>query len=74
MPLVQYIPTVYVNDSVPAINASNLNKTENGLKDVTDAVIDLRDNPVVASETVFGVARIWTTTDGGDVTGHISTI
>lgn len=39
MAIEEYVPTKYINDSIPAINASNLNKTENGLKAVTDEVI-----------------------------------
>ena len=39
MALAAYTPTVYVNDSAPAQNATNLNKTETAIKDVTDEVI-----------------------------------
>lgn len=33
----EYVPTVYVNDSEPDLNETNLNKTEEALKRVTDA-------------------------------------
>ena len=33
-----YTKTTWVNDTTPAINATNLNKIETGIKDVTDAV------------------------------------
>lgn len=38
MAIDEYIPTEYINDSIPAINASNLNKAENAIKTVTDEV------------------------------------
>ena len=40
-----YQPTQWVNDSAPAINATNLNKIENQIDLVTDAVIALEDSP-----------------------------
>lgn len=70
MALNNYIPTVWVKGSIPAINAVNLNKMEAGIDAVTDEVIDLRTNPTKASETVLGVVKMWTTTSGGLVTGH----
>lgn len=33
----EYVPTVYVNDSEPDLNETNLNKTEQAIKRVTDA-------------------------------------
>lgn len=33
----EYIPTVYVNDSEPDLDETNLNKTEQAIKRVTDA-------------------------------------
>lgn len=39
MPILAYTPTVYVNDSAPPQNATNLNKTEQAIKTVTDEVI-----------------------------------
>ena len=39
-----YQPTQWVNDSAPAINASNLNKIENQIDIVSDAVIALEDS------------------------------
>ena len=39
MALTAYTPTVYINDQAPAQNATNLNKTEVGIEDVTDEVI-----------------------------------
>lgn len=39
MALTAYTPTVWVNGSTPARNATNLNKQENGIKDVTDECI-----------------------------------
>ena len=35
-----YTKTTWINNSVPAINAENLNHIEQGIKDVTDEVID----------------------------------
>lgn len=65
-----YVPTTWVDDSVPSINAVNLNKIEQGIDAVTDEVIDLRNNPTKASETVLGVVKMWTTNVGGVITGH----
>lgn len=48
MAIDEYIPTEYINDSIPAINASNLNKLENAVKSVTDEVI------VIGSVTPVG--------------------
>ena len=40
-----YDPTQWVNDSAPAINASNLNKIENQIDVVTASVIALENSP-----------------------------
>ena len=39
MPLATYTPTVWVNDTAPARNATNLNKQETGIQLVTNAAI-----------------------------------
>ena len=39
MALTAYTPTVYINDTAPPQDATNLNKTEVGLEDVTDETI-----------------------------------
>ena len=41
MALQEYIPTQWVDGTAPAINATNLNHIENGIKEVSDAVIAL---------------------------------
>ena len=41
MALADYTKTVWVNDSIPAINATNLNKIEVGIDTATDAIISL---------------------------------
>ena len=39
--LAPYSPTQWVDGTAPAINATNLNHIENGIKEVSDAVIAL---------------------------------
>jgi hypothetical protein len=41
MALQDYVPTEWVNGTLPAINATNLNHIEEGIDLVTDAVINL---------------------------------
>lgn len=36
--MINYVKTNWVNNSAPAINANNLNKIENGIKQTADAV------------------------------------
>jgi len=61
-----YVKTDWVDDSVPAINASNLNKIEAGIETATDIAEELRDNPVKASETQFGNMKCWVTGNATD--------
>ena len=69
-----YNPTSWIDDSVPAINAKNLNKIEQGIKVVTDEVIDLKSTPTKATEVTFGVVKMWVVGTGDDADGHISTL
>jgi hypothetical protein len=69
-----YDPTPWVNDSAPAINASNLNKIENQIDEITDAVIAIEDETTVpptklqyATPSVRGVVRL-ELVDNGDGT------
>jgi len=39
----EYIPTIWVNGTAPAINAVNLNHIENGLRDVTECTRELEE-------------------------------
>ena len=39
-----YTPTVYVNGQSPALSATNLNKSENGIKDAHDLIAELDTN------------------------------
>lgn len=39
-----YTKTTWVNDSTPAINADNLNKIEQGIKDAHDGIEDLQED------------------------------
>jgi len=47
----EYIPTIWVNGTTPAINATNLNHIENGIKNSTDAIneldLEIGDEPIV---------------------------
>lgn len=43
MALPEYIPTGWVNGTAPAINSLNLGKLEQGIKRVTDEVIQIGD-------------------------------
>ncbi len=45
MALNEYIPTDWVNGTTPAINDTNLNHNEGGIKSVTDYVIAIGDVP-----------------------------
>lgn len=38
--LTEYIPIDWVNNTAPAINAANLNYTQQGIKAVTDKVLE----------------------------------
>ena len=69
-----YVKTEWVNDSVPAINAGNLNKIEAGIENATNIAEDLRDNPQKASETQFGDIKCWVTGSEQDgYTAHFTT-
>jgi len=61
MAIPDYVPTTWVDDSVPAINALNLNKIEQGIDVATDAINELEqqipEDPTVVGEiTMFGGA------------------
>ena len=73
MAIPEYVPTDWVDDSIPALNAFNLNKIESGIKDVTKEVVDKIDTLPKASETVFGVIKMWKTGAAGDRTAHFQT-
>ncbi len=45
MALLAYEKTLWVNDTAPAINATNLIKIENGIENVTNAVMSLEAHP-----------------------------
>lgn len=54
MACLEYVPTEWFNNTAPAINASNLNKIELGIKSVTDCVnseIDRIDQKLTELET-----------------------
>ena len=72
-----YNPTQWINDSAPAINASNLNKIENQIDVLSDAVITLEDNPYIlpyATPTTKGGVRVKLIDNGdGTFTGEIWT-
>lgn len=80
----EYIPTQWVDNAAPAINAANLNHLELGIKDATDAVINneqrleqLEQNPYVlpgATPTEIGGVRVEVVDNGdGTFTGKIWT-
>ena len=41
-----YTKTVWENDTLPAINATNLNNIEDGIEDVDTRVTDIEENYV----------------------------
>ena len=65
-----YAPTAWVNDSAPAINASNLNKIETQIDILSDAVIAIEDSPFIlpyATPSTKGAVRA-ENVDNGDGT------
>ncbi len=82
-----YIPTNWINNQSPAINAENLNHLEAGVqnahKEIEELVVGstsvahavLADSATtvdVATQTTVGGARIWVdTTDPLNIIGHI---
>jgi hypothetical protein len=51
--LPDYTRTSWVNDSAPAINASNLNKIENGIYDATEAIQVLQDKTIQPTDLPY---------------------
>ena len=51
--LPDYTKTNWINDSAPAINASNLNKIEEGIFDVTAATQVLQDKTIHPSDLPY---------------------
>lgn len=47
MALQEYIPIEWVNGTAPAINATNLNHSEQGIKRVTDRVKEIENGELV---------------------------
>jgi hypothetical protein len=50
--LTSYTPTVYVNDSLPAINAANLNKAENKLQEAVAELRRLAGDPALPNTAI----------------------
>ncbi len=77
MALLAYEKTLWVNDTAPAINATNLIKIENGIFDVTEAVMSLEANPYTlqgATEANLGGVKVRVTPNGdGTFSGEIWT-
>ena len=61
MSLQEYVPVQWVDDAAPAIDDTNLNHIENGIKAVTDETKRLAEAPTYAQETVPGVSKMWLT-------------
>jgi len=82
-----YIPTTWLNNSTPSINANNLNHLEAGIASAHTEIENLvsgvtpvghsltADHAVTvdpASETEIGGARVWVdSTDPGNIVGYI---
>ncbi len=72
-----YTPTEWFNDQIPAINATNLNKIEQGIAGSYDEInkIISGSTPVTvapASATVLGGVKLWVdTTDPNNIIGYI---
>lgn len=72
-----YVPTEWVNDQVPAINATNLNHIEEGIKTAHEEIESIVDGSTIikvppASETELGGVRLWVDdSDPGNIIGYI---
>lgn len=56
-----YVPTAWVNDSIPALDAENLNHIEAGVRAVTDAVLALHAagiSPDAIAATILSAAKL----------------
>ena len=56
-----YTPTIWVNGTAPAINASNLNNIEGGIKRVADCTVNLEERieTIEQSDVPIGMIVMW---------------
>ena len=82
-----YVPSVWVNNQIPALNATNLNHLEGGVQAAHVEIENLvtgatkaghavtSDHAVTvdkATQTTVGGVKVWVdTTDPGNIIGHI---
>ena len=58
MAVEQYVPIVWVNGTTPAINDTNLNHIEQGIKNATDAVTEIQNNGITSITIEAGTIQI----------------